>query len=125
MSNKQRRRKLEQREREQARQVTMGKTLRLFLKSILFAVLVSVLVLVLAAVRFPGLGKVWVQMGIVFGAYLLAYPVLMSEFRVKRGGAPPGAAQDLAPPAPAGGNGDDVGASSPRPKRSRSKGKRG
>lgn len=84
MSKSSQRRKAEQRAREEARRVTPGKVLRLFLKSVVFAVLVSLLVIVLTVLRMPGLGNVWVQMALVFGAYLLAYPLLMSEFRPRR-----------------------------------------
>ncbi len=84
MSKSNKQRKAEQRAQQQARKVTVGKMLRLLLKSVAFAILVSLLVIVLTILGMPGLDNVWIQMALVFGAYLLAYPILMSEFRVKR-----------------------------------------
>jgi uncharacterized sodium:solute symporter family permease YidK len=84
MSKKNQRRKAERRSVEEARKITAGKMVRLLLKSLVFAILLTVVVMVLSSLGVPGLGKFWVQMLLVFGAYLLVYPILMSEFRPSR-----------------------------------------
>lgn len=84
MSKKQKERKAERREREAARALTGGKLLRLLLKSVAFAVAVSLLVLGVNLIGIPGFDRPWVQMILVLGAYLVAYPYLMREFRPPR-----------------------------------------
>jgi hypothetical protein len=89
MSKKNQRRKAERRSVEEARKITVGKMVRLLLKSLVFAILLTAIVMILTMLGVPGLGQFWVQMLLVFGAYLLVYPILMSEFRPskKRKGA--------------------------------------
>jgi uncharacterized membrane protein len=89
MSKKNQRRKAERRSVEEARKITVGKMVRLLLKSLVFAILLTAVVMILTMLGVPGLGQFWVQMLLVFGAYLLVYPILMSEFRPskKRKGA--------------------------------------
>lgn len=84
MSKKSRERKELRRAQEQARRLTTGKVLRLLLKSLLFAVAVSLVVGLASALGVPGLETFWVQALVVLGLYALAYPVLMSEFRLPR-----------------------------------------
>ncbi len=81
MSKKNQRRKAERRSVEDARKITVGKMVRLLLKSLVFAILLTAVVMILTMLGVPGLGSFWVQMLLVFGAYLLVYPILMSEFR--------------------------------------------
>lgn len=81
MSKKNQQRKAERRSLEEARRITVGKMVRLLLKSLGFAILLTVLVMILQALHVPAVRNFWVQMGMVFAAYLLVYPVLMSEFR--------------------------------------------
>ena len=81
MSKKNQRRKAERRSVEEARKITVGKMVRLLVKSLVFAVLLTAVVMILTMLGVPGLGNFWVQMLLVFGAYLLVYPILMSEFR--------------------------------------------
>lgn len=84
MSKKKQRRKAERRSVEEARKVTVGKMVRLLVKSLVFAILLTAVVMVLTMLGVPGLGNFWVQMLLVFGAYLLVYPILMSEFRPRK-----------------------------------------
>ncbi len=84
MSKKSQQRKAERRSLEEARRITFGKMVRLLLKSLGFAILLTILVMVLQALHVPGISSFWVQMGMVLVAYLLVYPVLMSEFRPKK-----------------------------------------
>ena len=81
MSKKTRRRKDEQRAKTQARRITVGKVVRLALKSLLFAVVASLLLVGLDAIGVPGLTNTWVQIGVLIVMYALSYPFLMSEFR--------------------------------------------
>jgi purine-cytosine permease-like protein len=84
MSKKNQRRKVERRTLEEARRITVGKIVRLLLKSFGFAILLTLVVMVLQALHVPAIRNFWVQMGMVFVAYLIVYPVLMSEFRPRR-----------------------------------------
>lgn len=84
MSKKSQQRKAEARAREQARRFTPGKIVRLLLKSLAFALTVGLLVTLLTALGLPGIDRLWVQMLLVLGLYLAAYPFLMSEFRPRR-----------------------------------------
>ncbi|HKI57544.1 MAG TPA: hypothetical protein VKB31_10390 [Trueperaceae bacterium] len=84
MSKKNQRRKAERRSTEEARRITVGKMVRLLLKSLGFAILLTIVVMVLQALHVKAVGNFWVQMGMVFAAYLIVYPVLMSEFRPKK-----------------------------------------
>ncbi len=86
MSKKQQRRKAERRSLEEARRITVGKMVRLLLKSLAFALLLTLVVMVLKAVGLTWVDNFWIQMGLVLGTYLLVYPILMSEFRPARGG---------------------------------------
>lgn len=81
MSKKTRKRKRQRRAERAARRITVGKIARLALKSVLFAVVASLAMVLLDALGVPGLDRIWVQGGAIVVLYLLAYPVLMSEFR--------------------------------------------
>ena len=72
------------RERAEARKMTSGKLLRLIGKSMLFAVIVSFIILGLNLAGVPAFGNFYVQLGVMFVVYMVAYPFLMSEFRPKR-----------------------------------------
>lgn len=84
MSKKQKAAKARRKRAQEARTVTGGKLLRLLLKSIAFAVALSLLVLAVNLIGIPGFDRPWVQMILVLGAYLVAYPYLMREFRPRR-----------------------------------------
>lgn len=84
MSKSKKQRKVSQRSALEARRLTPGKVLRLVLKTLAFALLVSLLVSLLASLGVPVLENFWLQVAIMLVIYLLAYPYLMSEFRVKR-----------------------------------------
>lgn len=86
MSKKNQRRKADRRSLQEARRITFGKMARLLLKSLGFAILLTIVVMVLQALHVPAIRDFWVQMLIVLVAYLLVYPVLMSEFRPRRKG---------------------------------------
>ena len=72
------------RERAEARKMTSGKLLRLIGKSMLFAVTVAFIILGLNLAGVPAFGNFYVQLGVMFVVYMVAYPFLMSEFRPKR-----------------------------------------
>lgn len=84
MSKKRQRRKAERRSAEEARKITPGKMVRLLLKLVAFAILLTAVVKLFMVLGVAGLGKPWARVVLVFGTYLLAYPVLMSEFRPGR-----------------------------------------
>jgi hypothetical protein len=84
MSKSNKQRKEDARALTDARKLTWGKVLRLVLKSLLFAVVVAVLIEVLARLGVPVKTSIWYQYGLVFIVYIVAYPFLMSEFRVPR-----------------------------------------
>ncbi len=77
-------RKAERQSYEDARKMTAGKLVRLVLKSMVFAVSVAVIMLLLSLLGVPALNSLWVQFGVMFAVYILAYPYLMSEFRPKK-----------------------------------------
>lgn len=77
-------RKAERQAYEDARKMTAGKLIRLVLKSMVFAVSVAVIMLLLSLLGVPALNSLWVQFGVMFVVYILAYPYLMSEFRPKK-----------------------------------------
>lgn len=83
MAKSKRQEKDKRRAIDEARMITPGKLLRLALKSMAFAILVAIIVVGLNLLGVPALGSAWVQLGIMFVVYLLAYPFLMSEFRPK------------------------------------------
>ena len=84
MSKSNKQRKLDRQTLDEARKVTPGKLIRLALKSMLFAVLVATVMLVLSLLGVPALNNVWVQFIVMLAVYLVAYPILMSEFRPKK-----------------------------------------
>lgn len=86
MSKKNQQAKVERRSIEEARRITVGKMVRLLLKSLGFAILLTIVVMILQALHVPAVRNFWVQMGLVLAAYLIVYPVLMSEFRPKKQG---------------------------------------
>lgn len=81
MSKKNQLRKAQAQAQQEARRLTVGKVVRLLLKSILFAVVVSLTIVLLGFVGIPALDTWWMQLLVLFGVYALAYPFLMSEFR--------------------------------------------
>ncbi len=84
MSKKNRERKSKLQAAQAARKLTVGKVLRLMLKSLVFALAVGLLFAALTTLGVPYLDRVWVQFGLVLAVYLVAYPFLMSEFRPRR-----------------------------------------
>jgi flagellar biosynthesis protein FliQ len=84
MSKSKKQRKVDQREIVEARRLTPGKVLRLVLKSVVFALLVALIVTLLGALGVPITENFWLQLLVMLGVYILAYPYLMSEFRPPR-----------------------------------------
>ena len=84
MSKRNRDRKVELRAAQDARKLTPGKVFRLMLKSLVFALAVGLLFAVLSTLGVPYLDRLWVQFGLIFVVYVVAYPFLMSEFRARR-----------------------------------------
>lgn len=83
MSKATKQRKDDSRAALDARRLTPGKVVRLVLKTLAFAMLVSLLITLLSALGVPVLEHFWLQLLVMLGVYLLAYPFLMSEFRVR------------------------------------------
>lgn len=81
MSKKKKDLKMKQQAAADARKFTVGKTVRLFLKSIVFALIVGLAFSILALLELPYLDSFWVQVGLMIVVYMLAYPYIMSEFR--------------------------------------------
>lgn len=81
-SKKQQRR--EAKELTEARRVTGPKLLRLVLKSAGFALVAALLLTTLGLIGPAFLRSAPVQLGVMALVYLLASPVLMSEFRPKK-----------------------------------------
>lgn len=84
MSKANKQRKADVRAAEDARKFTAGKVIRLIFKSLGFAILVGFLIV--AIERFVSPLQSWMEIAIMLVIYLAAYPILMSEFRVKRPG---------------------------------------
>lgn len=87
MSKRNKQRKAREEALREARRITPGKLFRLLLKSLAFALVVAVLFTIWAVNEWPGYDQWWLQLGLMLGVYVLAYPFLMSEFRPK---LPPG-----------------------------------
>lgn len=85
MSKRNKERKQQAARVKQARQITAGKLMRLFVKSMAFALAVGVIFTVATMLNVPYIEKTWVQFAVILGIYLVAYPFLMSEFRPKKG----------------------------------------
>lgn len=83
MSKSTKQRKADARALADARRLTGGKVVRLVLKTLAFAMLVSLLITLLSALGVPVLERFWLQLLVMLAVYLLAYPFLMSEFRVR------------------------------------------
>jgi membrane protein YdbS with pleckstrin-like domain len=81
MSKRKQQQKLERDAVEKARQLTVGKIVRLILKSLVFAMLVAALIVGLSLLGVPWLMNTWAQLAIMIVVYLFAYPYLMREFR--------------------------------------------
>jgi uncharacterized membrane protein YdfJ with MMPL/SSD domain len=81
MSKKKKEYRLKQQAITDARRFTVGKTVRLFLKSIVFALVVGLAFSILTLFEIPYLDSFWVQVGLMVVVYMLAYPFIMSEFR--------------------------------------------
>jgi uncharacterized membrane protein len=86
MSKKNKERKLSRQAVEAARQITPGKMIRLLLKSLLFSLLVVLVMVALNMVGINAFQNFWIQLGVMVVVYALAYPYLMREFRVRKGG---------------------------------------
>jgi uncharacterized membrane protein len=86
MSKKNKERKLERQAVEEARRLTPGKMIRLLLKSLVFSLLVVVVMVALGMLGINAFQNFWIQLGVMVVIYALAYPYLMREFRVKKGG---------------------------------------
>jgi Ca2+/Na+ antiporter len=84
MSKKNKERKLEQRATEEARRLTLGKMLRLLLKSLLFSLVVVVIMVGLNLLGINAFQNFWVQLAVMVVIYAVAYPYLMREFRAKK-----------------------------------------
>jgi Ca2+/Na+ antiporter len=84
MSKRKKEQKLEKAALEDARKLTLGKMLRLLLKSLLFSLLVVLLMTGLAFVGIPAFQNFWIQIAVMVVVYVVAYPYLMREFRVGR-----------------------------------------
>lgn len=84
MSKRNKERKAQARATAEARKLTTGKMLRLLLKSLAFALTVGILFTFAAAAGIPYIDQTWVQIALILGIYIVAYPFLMSEFRPKR-----------------------------------------
>ena len=83
MSKRNKDRKVREESLREARRITPGKLFRLLLKSLVFALIVAVLFTIWAVNQWPGYDQWWLQLALMVGVYLLAYPFLMSEFRPK------------------------------------------
>lgn len=84
MSKKTKERKEKTRAAQEARRITPGKMIRLFLKCFAFAMLVALIFTALGEFGVPIPENFWLRLLLMVGVYLLAYPILMSEFRPKR-----------------------------------------
>ena len=81
-------RKAAQAESKEARRLTGGKLLRLFLKSLAFALLVALVILVLDLLGVSATQNFWLQLLIMLAVYVPFYPFIMREFRPKRSAHP-------------------------------------
>jgi uncharacterized membrane protein YdfJ with MMPL/SSD domain len=84
MSKRKREEKLGRTALEEARKITPGKMIRLLLKSLLFSLIVVVVMVGLSLVGIPAFQNFWIQLGVMVVIYVVAYPFLMKEFRVKK-----------------------------------------
>jgi Ca2+/Na+ antiporter len=84
MSKRKRDQKLERASVQEARKITPGKMIRLLLKSLLFSLLVVAVMVGLNLLGIPAFQNFWIQLGVMVVIYVVAYPFLMKEFRVKK-----------------------------------------
>ena len=86
MSKTTRQRKLDAKALADARKLTPGKIFRLVLKSLLFATVLGLLITFLPLLGVPEslVRNTWFSLGLMLVVYIVAYPFLMSEFRVPR-----------------------------------------
>ncbi len=69
----------------EARKITPGKILRIFLKVLVISILFTLaLALVEAYLGWKVTNRIWVQMALMFGIVVVAQPFIMSEFRPKK-----------------------------------------
>ncbi|MEM6431079.1 MAG: hypothetical protein AAF708_17715 [Deinococcota bacterium] len=83
MSKKKKRLKAQRKASAQARKLTSGKLIRLALKSLVFAVLVSSLIGVLLVLGVDIIHQRWAQLSLMAVCYIVAFPLVFSEFRPK------------------------------------------
>ena len=69
----------------EAKKITTGKLLRIFLKVFIISILFTlVLALVEAFTGFNVTDKIWIQLGLMFLIVIVAQPFIMSELRPKK-----------------------------------------
>ena len=66
---------------ERARKITVGKMVRLFVKSVLLAAGFVLIVTLLNALGVPYLDRLWGQLVVLGLLWIIAYPLLMRDFR--------------------------------------------
>lgn len=81
MSQRNRERRSERKAIEKARKITVGKMVRLFVKSVLLAAGFVVVVTLLNALGVPYLDRLWGQLVVLGLLWIVAYPLLMRDFR--------------------------------------------
>ncbi|MGL4611929.1 MAG: hypothetical protein ACRCYY_20005 [Trueperaceae bacterium] len=84
MSKRKREQKLERASLEEARKITPGKMIRLLLKSLLFSLVVVLVLLGLNLLGLNAFQNFWIQLAVMVVVYIVAYPFLMREFRVRK-----------------------------------------
>jgi len=81
MSQRNRERRSERKAIERARKITVGKMVRLFVKSVLLAVGFVLIVTLLNALGVPYLDRLWGQLVVLGLLWIVTYPLLMRDFR--------------------------------------------
>lgn len=81
MSKRNRERRSERKAIERARKITVGKMVRLFVKSVLLAAGFVLIVTLLNALGVPYLDRLWGQLAVLGLLWIVAYPLLMRDFR--------------------------------------------
>ncbi|MDE0098510.1 MAG: hypothetical protein OXM87_02680 [Truepera sp.] len=81
MSKRNRERRSERKAIERARKITVGKMVRLFVKSVLLAAGFVLIVTLLNALGVPYLDRLWGQLVVLGLLWIVAYPLLMRDFR--------------------------------------------
>lgn len=81
MSKRNRERRSERKAIERARKITAGKMVRLSVKSVLLAAGFVLIVTLLNALGVPYLDRLWGQLVVLGLLWIVAYPLLMRDFR--------------------------------------------